>query len=737
MAFSSENELKFLRLLQRTQRLTKENLSANVWKVSAATKILTNLVGVLQIENKNNRLLSDYRQQVLQLSLLAEAESKNSTEESLKIVEKIPRVFADVPIDSDAHSVKSNEKESSSGLRAVQRSIYRSDLRRQLLSTKKNKVANTSADEAFIKNERLEEDISNELFKLTRALKTVQLGAQGIIKDDLQTVDRMRKQVEDNKNALETENARLEHHAYKMSTTPGTPHGVTHGLMEQGWYWADADRATVSKALYDQPDGSFIVRNASTPGDYTLSVKFGGQVKLLRIVINEGRCGFNLDSLVHDSVVQLVEFHRNISLNIFNDALDVRLMFPVSVRRNSQSGRPLIIKKGTIQQRMILSAKNDHDWRERLELENLRAVHLAFERGAKLYDSAHQEMERAESLYHALNQSVRDNEIKLAKLKDLLEVETEVVTEVQESKSTSEMFKKVFANNKTFLQESIRRIGVELTSSIEKKKTLSGILDEIALKRANSKARLCKLMELRNAVYDQMDPSLCTKMATMLDAGAELINNENTKVTQLLVDMELKWTPAQYLMCGTSKENAANALVHARYRIAQLDKAIGLKREPIDGIFLVRGSSSHGDKLVLSVLHGERVSHCLIEQNEEGWGFERSNVYLTTISDFIRYYTQFSLETHADAIKTPLRMPAFDAATKDTTNPLRNGPGQLFTPLPLSKKYMEEAMLRDDPTAPIPNYSPEPKPDDWKSSSPEKPDSLPVRPTSLPETIPE
>lgn len=89
------------------------------------------------------------------------------------------------------------------------------------------------------------------------------------------------------------------------------------------------------------------------------------------------------------------------------------------------------------------------DWRERLEMENLRAVHLAFERGAKLYDSAHQEMERAESLYHALNQSVRDNEIKLGKLNNLLEAETDVVTQIQGSQTTSEMLKGAFANNKT------------------------------------------------------------------------------------------------------------------------------------------------------------------------------------------------------------------------------------------------------------------------------------------------
>lgn len=191
----------------------------NVWKVTAATKILNNMIYVLQDADKTNDILHEYRQEVLQLKLLAEAESKSSTEESLKVIEKIPRVFADVQVDvSDGQSAKSNdnfEKESAAGLRAIQRSIYRSDLRKQLLSTKKHKITDTSADETFMKNERLEEHLANDLLSMTRSLKTVMSAAGEVIKDDNQRLTKMQKQIEDNKAALETESTRLEHHAYK------------------------------------------------------------------------------------------------------------------------------------------------------------------------------------------------------------------------------------------------------------------------------------------------------------------------------------------------------------------------------------------------------------------------------------------------------------------------------------------------------------------------------------------
>ncbi|CAO4361271.1 unnamed protein product [Caenorhabditis nigoni] len=219
MATISENELKFLRLLERTKRLTKENLSTNVWKVSAATKLLNGMIYTLQDDNKLIDILHEYRQEVLQLKLLAEAESKSSTEESLKVIEKIPRVFADIPVDvTDVDSSKSIddfEKESAAGLRAVQRSIYRSDLRRQLLSTTKQKMADTSEDDKFIKNERLEEDLANDLLSMTKSLKTVMSAAGEVIKDDNQKLTKMQKQVESNTAALEVESARAAHHAYK------------------------------------------------------------------------------------------------------------------------------------------------------------------------------------------------------------------------------------------------------------------------------------------------------------------------------------------------------------------------------------------------------------------------------------------------------------------------------------------------------------------------------------------
>ncbi|CCD66202.1 Vesicle transport protein USE1 [Caenorhabditis elegans] len=221
MAYISENELKFLRLLERTKRLTKEDMSANVWKVSAATKILNKMIYTLQNDETTNDILHEYRQEVLQLKLLAEAESKSSAEERLKVIEKIPRVFPDVQVtvadsknDNEAESYDF-EKESAAGLRATQRSIYRSDLRKQLLSSNKHRAQDTSEDQEFMKNELVEEELANSLATMARSFKTMMSAAGDVIKEDTERAILMAKEVDDNKTALGIQSERVERHAYK------------------------------------------------------------------------------------------------------------------------------------------------------------------------------------------------------------------------------------------------------------------------------------------------------------------------------------------------------------------------------------------------------------------------------------------------------------------------------------------------------------------------------------------